>query len=260
MKILRLAIPAIILISFSSCHRYYYKPNAVNTPLFTEGGQAHLNLAGSFGGESDGTDYSGNTYFFDVQGSVSPIKHLGIIANYSTWAYRADNPEPVGGNVDADAHLLEVGVGGYYAAGKGKFKLITDIYGGFGAGQLKSDVNMRINRFFLQPGIGIRSPWFDAAFNLRMVHLRYSDFNANGRTNDYLIEHELIDVRGRRIDQRNYVFAEPAITLRGGYKFAKVQLQAVFANEVNNVPWNYNGARFTAGFYFSLEDALKPRQ
>src|SRR5260221_6385437 len=108
--------PILIFFACSSCSRYYYKPNAVNTPLFTEGGQAHLNLAGSFGGVSK--EYDGNTSFFDVQGSVSPVNHLGIIANYSTYAYRADKPDAASGNVDANAHLLEAGIGGYYSKGK----------------------------------------------------------------------------------------------------------------------------------------------
>src|SRR5262249_34071577 len=148
----------IIVIGGSSCHRYYYKPNAVNAPLFTDGGQGHINLGGSIGGSSK--QYDGNTYFFDAQGSVSPVNHLGIIANYSTYAYRPDDPDIAGGNVNAHAHLLEAGVGGYYAKGR-KFKMVADGYVGYGGGLINSDVNMRVHRFFVQPGIGVRSPGFD---------------------------------------------------------------------------------------------------
>ena len=58
----------LILVAGSSCNRYYYKPNGVNAPLFTDGGQAHLNVAGSIGGNSG--DYEGTRYVFDLQGSV----------------------------------------------------------------------------------------------------------------------------------------------------------------------------------------------
>jgi hypothetical protein len=244
----------IIIFAGSSCNRYYYKPNAVNAPLFTDGGQAHVNLAGSIGGSSKNSE--GNTYFFDAQGSVSPVNHLGIIANYSTYAFKASNPDVANGNVNAHAHLLEAGVGGYYAKGK-KFKMVADGYVGYGGGIINSDVNMRVRRFFVQPGIGVRSPAFDAAFNLRISNVKYFDFDANGRDNDYLQQKELINSDGRRIDDKSYTFLEPSFTIRAGYKFAKVQLQMVLAQEATPVEWNYNAARFSAGIYFSIEDAIE---
>lgn len=240
-----------------SCTRYYYKPNAINTPLFTGAGQAHLNLAGSGGNPENGKTSEGNTYFFDIQGSVSPVNHLALIANYSTYKYQVANPDIASGHVDASAHLLEGGIGGYYASHGRKVQMVTDLFVGYGGGPVRSDVNMDARRFFIQPGIGMHSPWVDAAFNLRFSILNFSNFNANGMSDDYLTGQKLIDGYGRRIDDRTYSFAEPGITLRAGYKFAKMQLQMVLANEINQVAWHYNAARFTAGFYFSLEDALK---
>ncbi|HRP55968.1 hypothetical protein [Agriterribacter sp.] len=246
---------AATLLACSSCTRYYYKPNAVNAPLFTDGGQAHLNVAGSIGGNSGDDDYEGTRYVFDLQASVSPVKHLGIIANYSTYGYTPDNPDAVNGNVDGKAHLLEFGIGGYYAKGN-TFKMVTDCYVGYGAGQIRSDVDMRIKRFFIQPGIGVRSPAFDAVFNLRFVNLNYDNFNAKGRSNDYLLQKDLINNSGRRIDNTSYAFVEPSFTIRTGYKFIKAQLQMVFAQEITSVPWHYNPSRYTVGLYFSLEDAI----
>jgi hypothetical protein len=98
----------------------------------------------------------------------------------------------------------------------------------------------------------------DAAFNLRLSTVHYSQFNANGRSQAYLQDHGLVDASGNGIDGSSYTFAEPSFTVRGGYKFAKVQLQVVFAQSLTDVPWNYNGVRFTAGFYLGLEDALAP--
>ena len=245
----------LILIAGSSCNRYYYKPNGVNAPLFTDGGQVHLNVAGSIGGNGGDYDYEGTRYVFDLQGSVSPIKHLGIIANYSTYGYTPDNPDVMNGNVDGKAHLLEFGVGGYYAKGN-KFKMVADCYVGYGTGQIRSDVDMRLKRFFIQPGIGVRSPAFDAAFNLRLISATYDHFNAKGMSNDYLMQQNLINSSGRRIDNTNYAFVEPSFTVRTGYKFLKVQLQMVFAQEITSVPWDYNPSRYTVGLYFSVEDAI----
>lgn len=245
----------VMLFVCSSCSRYYYRPNGVNTPLFTDKGQAHLNVAGSIGSVDGDNDYEGTRHVFDLQASVSPVKHIGIIANYSTYGYTPDNPDVENGNVDGRAHLLELGVGGYYAKGN-RFKLVADCYAGYGAGRIRSDVNMHINRFFLQPGIGVRSPVFDAAFNLRLVSLRYNHFDAKGRSAEYLMAKNLINSSGRRIDNTNYIFAEPSFTVRTGYKFIKAQLQLVFAQEMTSVPWEYNPSRYTVGLYFSLEDAI----
>ncbi|MGN6492881.1 MAG: hypothetical protein ACTHLE_12855 [Agriterribacter sp.] len=244
-----------VVVALSSCSRYYYRPNAVNTPLFTEGGQARLNAAGSIGSVND-HDYDGNTYFFNAQAAVSPINHLGIIANYSNFSYSTDNIDETNGNVNARAHLLEGGIGGYYAKGK-KFKMVVDGYVGYGGGKIHSDVDMRMRRYFFQPGIGVRSPWFDAAFNLRIANVKYLDFDSKGRSNDYLMQRNLVNDNGVRIDNRTYTFAEPAFTIRTGYKFAKAQFQVVFAQEMENVPWRYNGASFSAGISFSVEEAFK---
>lgn len=250
-----LIVPAI---AFTSCTRYYYKPNGVNTPLFTDGGQAHIGLGGSTG---DG-DGAGTTNFFDVQASVSPIRHLGIIGNYSTYAFNPDNPDPVSGNVQARAQLIEGGVGGYYALGQKKVKMVVDLYGGVGTGSIRSDVNLDVTRLFLQPGIGMHSPWVDAAFNMRFSRVMYNNLNDNGRGQNYLVNKQLIDQYNgnRRIDQGGYSFFEPTITVRAGYKFAKAQFQMVLSHAVNNVPWHYNGSRFTAGFYLSIEDIIEAAQ
>lgn len=252
MKTICLTCVAILSIFMISCNRYYYKPNGVNTPLFTDKGQLHLDACGS-SGDGDG---AGKTGFFDAQGAWSPIKHLGIIANYSSYNFTPDNFDFAAGKVAAKAHLLEGGIGGYYTVGERKIKMVMDIYGGGGAGNIKSDVNMDVMRLFLQPGIGVASPWFDASFNMRLSNVHYSNLTDNGRGIGYLEDHNLIDPLGNRIDQGSYTFMEPSLTVRTGYKFAKAQFQAVFANALSNPYWKYNGARFTVGFYFSLEGLL----
>ena len=248
---------AFVLLFSASCNRYYYKPNAVNAPMFTDGNQFHVAGAGMIRTDEDDIN-DGNSYFFDVQAAYSPIKHLGIIANYSTWAFRPNTINFASGNVDADAHLAEVGVGGYLVAGQKKAKLVGDLYVGGGGGNLRSDVDMKVRRLFLQPGIGMRHAVVDVGFNLRISNVKYMDLDDNGRGMAYLQDKRLYDInRNRRIDEGSYFFLEPAVTVRTGYKFIKAQFQWGFANEVSTIPWNYNGARFTIGLHFSLEDALQ---
>lgn len=255
MKKLTLASLSLIAIISTGCNRYYYKPNAVNAPMFTDGGQYRLGAGGSVG---DG-DGAGNTSFFDVQAAASPIKYLGIIGNYSTYRFRPDNPDTslTSGNVNATAHLTELGVGGYYPLGGRKVKMVTDLYLGGGLGNIRSDVDMDVRKLFIQPGIGMASPWFDVGFSFRISNIKYDNFNSNGRSYGYLRDHQLIDNYGRRIQDGTYWFYEPTITLRAGYKFAKVQFQGAFAHEASYVPWLYNGARFTVGFYLSIEGLVE---
>ena len=226
-----------------SCNRYYYKPNGVNAPLFTEAKQAHLAASAT-----------PDRAFTDVQVAYSPINHLGIIGNFSTFSYKASDADVSSGNVDAKAHLAELGAGYYYATGK-KVKLIYDVYAGAGGGAMKSDVNMNFIRAFVQPGAGIRTPWFEMSLNYRCSAIRYYDLNTNGHDITYLQQHNLV-YGNRRIDNTDYLFAEPAITFRGGYKFIKVQTQYVIANPISNVPWQYYNTLINFGLSFELEDLL----
>ncbi len=257
MKKIGYSVLASVLIFGSSCNRYYYKPNAVNAPMFTDGGQFHVAGAGMSSHVEDNNE-GGHSYFFDVQAAFSPLKHLGFIGNYSTYAYRPDDIDYVAGHVDADAHLAEAGVGTYIVGGKGKAKMVADIYVGGGAGRVKSDVDMNVTRLFLQPGIAMRHPAVDVGFNMRISNVKYSDLDDNGRGIGYLTDQNLFDPqRNRRIDEGSYFFVEPAFTVRTGYRFIKAQFQWVLAAELSNVRWNYNGGRFTVGLHFSLEDALQ---
>ncbi len=231
------------MLCLCSCNRYYYKPNGVNVPLFTAAKEAHLSASMT-------PDHA----FTDVQASYSPINHLGIIGNFSTFSYKAVDADVPSGNVDARAHLAELGAGYYYATGN-KVKLAYDFYAGAGGGSMKSDVNMNFFRAFVQPSAGIRTPWFEVAISYRMSGIRYYKLNTNGHDSTYLQQHNLV-YRNRRIDNTNYVFAEPAFTIRGGYKFIKMQTQYVIANAVSNVPWQYYNGLFNFGISFELEELL----
>lgn len=244
-------------IFITGCNRYYYKPNGVNVPLLTDGGQFHLNINGSVSSETDQNGANTRTMnVLDFQGSVSPIKHLGIMAGHSSYQYSTTIPNFPSGNVNATAGLTEAAVGAYFAPGGQKVKMVVDFYGGWGFGNINSDINADVNRLFFQPGIGMRSPWVDVAFNPRIVNLGFTNFNANGRDDTYLRSQGLIDAGGIRFDQRRYTFFEPCFTVRAGYKFAKVQFQYVFSVPMSAISWNTSPGRLSMGFYFGLEDLL----
>lgn len=259
MKKTLILLSCVISLLTSSCSRYYYKPNGVNVPLLTDGGQYHLNLNGSSSSTSDGNNgaNTNNINIIDVQASISPIKHLGIMGGYTSYNYTTTAPDFAAGNVNARATLAEAGIGGYIAPGGNKVKMVADFYGGWGIGNISSDIDARVNRLFLQPGIGVRSPWFDASFNPRIVSLGFTSFNANGRDSFYLRNQGLIDAGGVRFDSRRYTFFEPCFTIRAGYKFAKVQFQYVFSVPMSAMSWNTSPGRFSVGFYLGIEDIVQ---
>lgn len=257
MKKLLIVLCVMIALLTSSCNRYYYKPNGVNVPLLTDGGQYHLNVNGSSSSFTDNGTTTSNMNVIDIQGSVSPIKHLGIMGGYSGYNYTTTTPDLAAGNVNARASLAEAGIGAYYALGGEKVKMVVDFYGGWGMGNINSDIDARVNRLFFQPGIGVRSPWFDASFSPRIVNLGFSSFNDKGRDSFYLRNQGLIDAGGVRFDSRRYTFFEPSFTIRAGYKFAKVQFQYVLSVPMSAMSWNISPGRFSVGFYLGIEDIIE---
>ena len=241
-----------------SCNRYYYQPNSVNVPSLSDAGDVHVVANGSFGADRI-DDTKSRTRVLNLQAAASPVNHLGIIGGYTNYNYHIrENPDPASGNVNASANLWEIGVGGYYTAAENRrgMKLVTDIYVGLGTASLKSDISANATKYFLQPGIGLKSPYFDAFFNLRFSGIKYTDFNALGRDDQYLKDKNLINYEGKRFDNETYVFVEPAFTVRGGYRFIKCQMQLTLSQALSNVDWNHNEALFTVGIYFGLEDLL----
>ena len=237
---------SLLVICCSSCSRYYYKPNAVNAPLLTAPGQVHV--AGSIDNSSDGPSV-------DMQGAWSPVNHLGIIANFSNFQHSQNNPDAQLGQVDAVARFAEAGAGYYYAYGSKKISLVLDAYGGPGIGYLKSDINSDFARLFIQPGVGVRTYFAELVFNWRLSGIHYFDLNTNGHDDAYLQQQDLLTASGRRIDNGSYVFSEPSVTFRAGYKMLKFQVQYVWANSLSNVPWNYNTSLLSIGLSFKLEEA-----
>ncbi len=226
-----------------SCQRYYYQPNAVNTPLLTEKGNGNIDVSGMVGSAAN----QGRNATFNAQAAYAPLPHFGVMATYSTLHYKPDFPIPNVGFVESRAFIAEAGIGTFISKGK----LMADLYGGNGFGKMKADINMDFRRWFLQPGIGFKSKWFEAAFNYRMCWIKYAALNPNGRDKDYLLQKDLLEKDGTTITNHNFFFGESALTLRGGYDWVKLQIQIVYARN-RKVEWNYSKVYYNAGIQFSL--------
>ncbi|MCE3225698.1 MAG: hypothetical protein K0S32_249 [Bacteroidetes bacterium] len=204
-------IPLFVLIlAFinESCTTTMYTSNTLNTPLLTKKKEVQVSLTQS-----------------DVQAAVAVGDHIGIMANGFFKSYNGDN------NYEHRGGLLEAGVGYYDPF---KEHVVFEAYAGAGIGRVyKQEMFTAANnseylasftgnasRIFIQPNIGFTSGIFDIAFANRLSFVKYYRFSSTNYGNDDLKKDYLEDVT-----DPVYVFAEPAITARLGFKFIKLQAQ-----------------------------------
>lgn len=245
MKIFKLAtvFSGILL---CSCSRYYYVANIQNVPLFREKNEVHLSGGYAIGDESQS---------IEVQSAYSLSKQVGIMANYMhSW-----------GGIISDK---DYGKGYYIDGAIGYFKPVGkygvfEIYGGFGgsgqhheytdtySGTYQGSADLSFVKFFLQPSFGFTFNWLDAAVSLRICNISYTDIkNFAAGSNDYAEINALQD--------KGHPFAEPAFTLRAGWKNMKFQFQASYAANLNN-PTLYFGeeAHISFGLYCTIANRFK---
>ena len=88
-----------------------------------------------------------------------------------------------------------------------------------------SDVSF--TKLFIQPSFGLTFNSFDIAFSTRFCSLTFNTIanNTYGNTDLY----DELNSLGSKI----YLFLEPAVTIRGGWKNVKLQIQTSFANIFN---------------------------
>jgi len=194
----------------SSCSTNLYVPNSVNAPLLKEQGE----IKGSI-------DES------NLQLAVAVTDHVGIMANGFYKTYEGEEYYKHYGR------LGEIGAG-YFSPLKNN--LVFEAYAGGGMGFVSKKVtytnsdNAEVSntfsakgaRAFIQPGIGYSNKYFDAAFTPRFTFVKYTHFSAGGFGEDELAR-DYLD-KGRLL-KGFYTFAEPAFTVRLGYKYLKLQGQ-----------------------------------
>lgn len=221
----------------ASCTTQMYVSNAVNAPLLKEKGEIQVALTGR-----------------DLQAAVAVAKNVGIMASGYYQNYTADN------NYQHDGILGEAGVG-YFTPLAGNF--IFESYVGAGAGRVHKQkmftaqnnvdymgsFNANASRLFIQPDIGFKTRFLDAVISSRFSFVKYTRFSQtnypqNELANDYL--------DNDRLTKPVFMFAEPAITLRGGYKFIKLQFQYGFTINMTPHPIRHASDFSSIGLIFDI--------
>lgn len=198
-----------ILCLITSCS--IYSPNAINTPLHKKKGELSIGLHAGNGG--------------NLQAAYAVGNHIGIMAN----AMSVNSEVTVNADVrKGTGNLIEGGLG--YFSGNPNKKFCFEIYGGAGLGKVDIDktftnANVTRNftakgtRFFIQPGIGSVGKIFEIGLSTRLSVVKYKDIKTTYTIDDLTVDNFV------GADARTWLFLEPALTLRLGFKFAKLQLQ-----------------------------------
>jgi hypothetical protein len=207
--ILQITTLVLAIAILSSCSTTMYTTNAVNVPLLKEKGEIKVNLTQN-----------------DLQAAVAVSDNIGIIANGYYKNYEGDNSYRHSGGMG------EAGIG--YLMNRENLMIETYIGGGVGKihkqeqftnpdnSTYMANFDANAAKGFIQSNFGLRSKYFDVALTPKFSFVKYSNFSSANYTNDKLKDDYLND---NRLTDPLYVFAEPAITVRGGYKFIKLQAQ-----------------------------------
>jgi hypothetical protein len=211
-----------ISFSLASCYHVYYAPNTVNAPMLSEKNELRVNALVSNGAESD---YYGG----ELQLAYAVQKHLGIMVN----GLAGGKEENTGSyNEKGNGSYGEIGAG-YFGKIDPKGKWIAEIYGGFGLGSVTNDYGLSdhskvaVKKLFVQPAIGFRSKFFEAAFvpRIAFVNWKVKEEFIFSPEHDY----DLQDLQRIR-NNPHFLNFEPGILLRAGGEYFKVQAGLSFSN------------------------------
>lgn len=239
---LRLATVALASCLLSGCATVYYGPNSHNVPLFQKKGEARIAAGWNHEAEIFGSNTSGG----EVQGAYAVTDKIGIVAN----VYVAGASDQETGD-EGRGRLFEGGAGYFRPVSR---RVVFETYAGAGFGTLthvrgsdsgKASVNAQ--RIFVQPSIGFTSDWFDAAGSLRMCALDYSG----------IPEHP-VDARdvaaAQELNANKFsLLAEPSLTLRAGWRYAKLQLQVGLSKNLTHPDLPQVGSYISLGAYIATK-------
>ena len=216
-------------VMLSSCTHYYYVPNIQNVPLFREKNEYRISGSYGFGDESSCAE---------IQAAYSVTGKIGVMADFMTAK---------GGKVSDN----NWGKGSYFGGAIGYYKPlgkygVFEIYGGL-AGSSQHHVYTILNynggtiynsfggtsdlsflKVFVQPSIGLTSKTFDIAISTRISRVSFTNID-----NSILGNPDLF-ASVNALSDKSHLFIEPCFTVRGGWKYLKIQLQAAYSGYLNS--------------------------
>jgi hypothetical protein len=238
---------------FCSCSHYYYVPNTQNVPLFRE--KNEYRFSGSLAGGEESSSK-------ELQAAYSVTDHIGVMANFMSSK---------GGTISDNNNWAR---GNYLDAAIGYFKPVSkcgvfEIYGGIGGsnqhhhyltssymnGTISSSSggfsDLSFTKIFVQPSFGFTLNAIDIAASTRICLLSF-----NSVVNQVSSDMNEINTLNNISDEIHF-FLEPAITIRGGWKYVKLQLQASTASYFNNPDLPFESYHISIGLSIAIAGRYK---
>jgi hypothetical protein len=228
-------LAALSLAFLAACAPKYYSSNAQNVPLLTRQGEG-----------SASASISPDANRADLRGALAVGSNVALLANAALYFPR-DNDTGNGGS------------GGLFEAGVGYFRplpnnLVFETYGLLAYGGLENHfesanpagkLNANLIRVAVQPNLGYKSRYFDAAVSSRLAMLNY--FNVEGTlVRNGESQQEFLN------DNRMQFLLEPAVTLRAGIDVLKAEAQLGWSVNLTDTefPQDKNWASLGLVYYF----------
>lgn len=242
-KILKVLIWSFVL-ALCSCSTTYYIPNTQHVPVIDEKGETSITVAGN-----------GNQAEFQAAYGVG--ESFAIMAD-GVVVFPQDDDNNNGGR----GNLVDLGVGYFKPLSE---NLLFDTYAIVGFGKMENhfpgtvtafpntsgDISANLLRYGLQPSLSYHTDFFSITGSVRLVNLNYNNINGTlmfqNEGDDIPIDQ--IDYLGR--NNSNFLI-EPAITLRGGFEKAKLQLQYLRSFNVTNSDFPQAKDLISVGLNFSF--------
>ncbi|HMQ64085.1 MAG TPA: hypothetical protein PKE06_25600 [Flavilitoribacter sp.] len=230
-----ITLAALVLLLSGACGPTLYIPNTLNTPLLEK--KNDFKVVNGFVSNAPDVDY-------DLQGAYAFSDHLAVMANFNFMNSTNDEREN-------HHNLVEGGIGTYisfWPNRRGVNVGRAELFGGIGQGWARDQedaLNLftgAYQRYFLQPGFGIRTRILDFTLGGRLSKVHFSRFQQTSG--------------GQQFPRQNFGFGtyEPVLTIALGFKQVRFYWQfgdiRKIANEDHYNMVNGDGldAHFNFGF------------
>jgi hypothetical protein len=233
-----------IIFILTGCTHYYYVPPTQNVPLFREKNEVRItaNVSNDVG------------VGVDIQAAYAMTDKFAIMTSFSSVKDEYEN---------------DLGKGNYFDLALGYYKpldknIVFEIYGGFGSstqnhkysyyndGSPGSEAHLSFVKLFLQPSFGYTSNGFDVAVTAGLSNVIFREIN--NRVYQGSVHYEGVNLLSQ--NKSSFLF-EPSLTLRGGWKYAKVQAQILYSKNLSHPELNFFSYRSSLGLTFAFAERFK---
>lgn len=228
------------------CTHYYYVPPTQNVPLFREKNEVRITANVS---DDVGTGV-------DIQAAYAMTDKFAVMTSFSSVK---------------DEYEDDLGKGNYFDLALGYYKplhknLVFEIYGGFGSssqnhkygyyngGSTGTESDLSFVKFFLQPSLGYTSNGFDVAVTAGLSNVMFREIH--NRASHGSAPYEEVNLISQN---KSSLLFEPSLTLRGGWKYAKLQAQIMYSKNLSHSELAFFSYRSSLGLTFAFAERFKKK-